>query len=164
MELPCPHCGILGIVEALAPGAVVEHVLCGACQKVSAVPLTRWERLCNEFDDKDQNPYMLLPLEQLPKPEPIPEPEPAPYWSEPGWFHDHDLRMKALQKTSTRELLNMLARDRIGTLDENSWEGWVTTEELKAVLATRPHVPNKREGRKIRQQKAKQRHERRRRR
>lgn len=173
MELRCPHCGVLGVVEHLDPGAVVEQIRCGFCQTVSTAPQTRWDRLRNDFDDKDQSPYFLRPLKGSP---PKAESEPEDPWK-PGWFQEPERRKQVLERMNTHQLLVMLRRTRSGHQanhtdddlvwggdDSWGWEAWVTAGEIKAVLATRPHIPNKEERRAIRRKKAKQRREKHRRR
>ncbi len=62
-----------------------------------------------------------------------------------------------LQKFHTRQLLTMLNSERhVDLYGEHEYDGY-TKEDLKHVLATREHIPNKQEARVIRQQRAKQR-------
>jgi hypothetical protein len=64
-------------------------------------------------------------------------------------------RLAVLQKLPTRKLLDMLANARVGRYyweeDDNPADEF---ENIKAVLSTREHVPNKVEARKIRQERA----------
>jgi hypothetical protein len=60
--------------------------------------------------------------------------------------------MSDLTTIHTKVLLNMLASCRCGFYDE---PGDPTLDEIKAELAKRPHVPNKLEGKKLRQLAAK---------
>jgi hypothetical protein len=63
-----------------------------------------------------------------------------------------------LHVLSTSELLRWLciARSRGGfdPTDSKGYACWITYEEIKEVLATRPHIPNKAEGRRRRQERA----------
>lgn len=65
-----------------------------------------------------------------------------------------------LSEMTTRELMRWLGQTRKfgGGFDPTNCGGagaWVTAEEIKAVLATREHIPNKREGQVLRRAKAK---------
>jgi hypothetical protein len=72
-------------------------------------------------------------------------------------------RMARLRSMHTRQLLSLLR----GTYGRSSWwENWEaenfddpTEAEIKAVLRTREHIPNKQEGEKARKAKAKTRRE-----
>lgn len=59
--------------------------------------------------------------------------------------------MNDLTKIHTKVLLKMLASVRDGYYED----GDPTIDEIKEELAKRPHVPNKKEGRKLRQLAAK---------
>ena len=64
-----------------------------------------------------------------------------------------------LKGLHTRQLLAHLQKCRVfhGRYDvlENDYSGWeVTTEQVKAELATREHIPNKIEAKAIRQERA----------
>jgi len=60
-------------------------------------------------------------------------------------------QLAVLQKLPTRKLLDMLANVRAGG---RYWDEDYNLENIKAVLSTREHVPNKVEARKIRQERA----------
>ena len=63
---------------------------------------------------------------------------------------EHSEVIECLQKLHTRQLLSMRY--------QQGWDDYApdfTEEQLKEVLATREHIPNKIEARKIRQEKAK---------
>lgn len=77
-----------------------------------------------------------------------------------------------LKKRHTKELLNIrdmiyrvsgynrydIPEDEVGCDPINDYSGggcWVTLAQVKAELATRPHVPNKAEAKAIRQERAK---------
>lgn len=72
-----------------------------------------------------------------------------------------------LESYSTRHLLELLKEARAYGGEYDFWAGFnkelfgksVTVDELKEILATREHVPNKLESKKIRQDKAKTRKE-----
>jgi len=59
-----------------------------------------------------------------------------------------------LEKLTTKHLLNMLAMDRASGYPDDEYSLW-DDEDLRAVLATREHVPNKKEGEVIRRNKQK---------
>lgn len=69
--------------------------------------------------------------------------------------------MEYLNKLHTRQLMALLNRCRAchgyyDVTDNNNPDFIVTTDQVKEVLATREHIPNKKEGKEIRRQKAKQ--------
>jgi len=66
--------------------------------------------------------------------------------------------MTNLTKVHTKKLLKYLEQARAcgGSYTPNDWQTVYTVEELKKELATREHVPNKDECRKLRQQCAKE--------
>lgn len=142
----CPHCGAAGEIVGTCPDILPTSVQCGGCREAFPYVASALERVfCDVSTDKNK-PFYFRPYcrgESLPTTVVL-EPE--------------DPRIIRIQAMSTRELIGALHRHRgrpPHTDDDTIYIGYdhsvYTAREIKAVLATRPHMPSKKEARQARQ-------------
>lgn len=118
----CPYCRVVGDFYGV-PEFVPAQVRCGNCRGVYLYTPSRWERLVREPYEGQANEVYLRPRWR---------PDRAP----PALTRDVRAEARALlQRYYVKQLVWMLR----GTYRWD-YEGTVTWQDIKAVLATKPHV------------------------
>lgn len=149
-DLTCTNCGAVGTVEGVAEEVVPEKVKCGYCLELFDYQTNVWDRIRKDYDGEVAAFYMRFSRPGDPKKR---RSTPAPV--KPA--DDRDPREPTLDEVPTKVLLDAFRRARIGNgvYDDAIVHVHVsgrrpTTfrgDAVRAELATRPHVPNKREAR-----------------
>jgi hypothetical protein len=152
-KLVCPNCEAVGVIEGIAHEVVPEQIQCLACHSIFPFQPNRYDFLRQDYDGEVAVwPMRVTKRPQRPQ-EAAADPEPA--------------RLASLAAVSTKRLLDAfrgswLSRDNHGgegaVRDEaliRTPGGSFTGAEIRAELATREHIPNKREARALRQTQAK---------
>lgn len=142
----CPHCGAPGEVVGQTPDILPKSVQCGGCRESFPYIGTALERIFADATTDKDKPFYFRPFQRAKS---VPSKEEVPIG---------DPRFDRLHMMSTRELLDLLHRHRGPQVYHKDSDiismghgGPVfTAGEIKAVLATRPHIPSKQESRRAR--------------
>jgi len=148
----CPSCEARGVIEGIAPEVVPELIKCSGCKHVFAYHPSRYDILRQDYDGE----LDVWPMKVTVK---------APQSPSEGSEDPEAVRLAHLGSVATKRLLRAFtdARRGGGVVDDESvrisglWHLSFTGAEVRAELAKREHVPNKKEGRAKRQAQARKR-------
>lgn len=141
----CPHCGAAGEIVGTCPEVIPTTIQCGGCRQSFNYRATALERVYADAETDRDKPFYFRPYCRG-------ESKPVGVVADP-----EDPRLLRIQAMSTRDLIGALHRHRgppPHTDNDLIGIGWGTVYragEIKAVLATRPHMPTKKEARQSRQ-------------
>lgn len=170
MKSRCGNCGVEGTVHGVPPGVVPELIVCGNCGAVSTYRATRYELIGQDYEGDLTTPFYLSPAYRTTSAIRCPKCNKRHHngkpingedayrclgcgqaWNQTAAAPDH--RLEWLKKAATRQVLALLNTVRAyGNWPDDFYS--FTVEELKAELATREHVPNKKEAEVLRRRRA----------
>lgn len=153
-QLVCPFCETRGVIEGIAPEVVPREIKCGGCLHIFPYRPGRYDVLRQDYDG-ELNVWPMKVLQRGTK---------APGDPSTGLEDPEAARLAALAKVSTKRLLDAYRAARMGDSVPAEisiqipgfWPHFWMGVEVKAELATREHIPNKREARAARQTKARE--------
>lgn len=170
MRSKCGECGVEGTVHGVPPGIVPEHLVCGNCGSVSTYRASRYELIGQDYEGDLTAPFYLSPDYRTASALRCPNCKKRHHNGKPINGEDSfrclgcgqtwnqleappDRRFEWLKKAHTRQVLSLLNTVRAyGNYEDDFFN--FTVEELKAELATREHIPNKKESAVIRRKKS----------
>ena len=145
----CPSCEARGVIEGIAPEVVPEQIKCGACKHVFAYHPSRYDILRQDYDGE----LDIWPMKVTVK---------APGSPSEDSEDPEAVRLGHLASVATKRLLGAFRDARQGRFAGDNdpvrirglWHLSFTSDEVRAELAKREHVPNKQEARALRRARA----------
>lgn len=162
----CGECGVEGSIFGVPSGVVPAVIACGNCNRVSAYRASRYDLIGQDYDIDVPAPFYLSPDWRTAIALACPKCGKKHHNGKPvngddsfrclscgdTWSQTSappDRRQQWLKKANTRQVLSLL--DTTRAYGPSQYDAFsFTAEELKAELAVREHVPNKKEGKALR--------------
>lgn len=154
-------CRVPGTVYGVAPGVVPEHVVCGNCGNIANYQPSRYELIAQDYEGDLTTPFYLSPDRRTSSSLLCPNCGQRHHNGSPVngadvyrclkcgemWKHPQENPQdQPIKRMHTRQLLQLLSfGGYAGGPHEN-----ISEDVLRAELATREHIPNKKEGRELR--------------